>query len=134
MTVTVHRFGVDDPFSLDKLNDVHQALVSAINALAGDDVLQLGVPVDSSPQYMPKTGGEFLGQIKAPSILIGVNAVVTRADTATTALAGVVKAATAVADIATAISNPPTQAEVTAIKNSVNSLLAALRVAGSLAP
>lgn len=47
---------------------------------------------------------------------------------------GCVKIAAAVADLAGGITNPPTQAEVTAIYNKVNDLLAKLRTSGVLTP
>ncbi len=134
MTIVVNRFDEDNPFELDKLNDNFQLLIAAINTLAGDDVLSLGAVVDASPQYMPKTGGTFLGQVVAPSLIVDGAAVVTTATAATTAVRGAVKMALAVADLAGSISNPPTQAEVTAIRDKVNALLAALRTAEMLTP
>lgn len=134
MTVVVNRFDEDNPFELDKLNENFQALIAAINALAADDVLSLGVIVDSSPQYMPKTGGTFTGQVAMPSAIVGGAPAVTTATAATSATRGAVRMALAVADLAAAISNPPTQAEVTAIRDKVNALMASLRVAGVLAP
>ena len=111
--------------------------MAAINALAAEPLLQLGVTPGVSAGYMPVTGGTFQGQITAPSILVGPVAgpqydVVTTNSAATTAAKGIVKMAAAVADLAQAISNPPTQAEVTAIQNKINALLAALRTAGEL--
>lgn len=132
MTVIVQRFDEDNPLTYEALNANLQALVSAINAIAGDDVLQLGVVVDDSPQYMPKTGGTFTGQIVAPSMLIGSDAVVTRATTAEAALRGVVLAAAALADFAGTFSSPPTQAECNALKTAHNTLLARLRASGAL--
>jgi hypothetical protein len=134
MTVIVNRFDEGNPFELDKLNDNFQLLIAAINALAGDDVLSLGALVDTSPQYMPKTGGTFVGAVAMPSATVGGAAVVTTAIAATTATRGAVKMALAVANLAGSITNPPTQAEVTAIFNKVNALLAELRTAGLLAP
>lgn len=46
----------------------------------------------------------------------------------------VTNAIAAVADLAGGVSNPPTQAEVTAIYNKINDLLAAMRTAGHLTP
>lgn len=43
-------------------------------------------------------------------------------------------AVAAVADLSGGISNPPTQAEVTAIYNKINTLLAEMRTAGHLTP
>ena len=51
-------------------------------------------------------------------------------DAATTSVLGLVHQATAVADLDQTISEPPTQAEVQAISDKVDALLAALRTAG----
>lgn len=137
--VIVPVFGPQgEPFSLDSLNSALSAIVAAVNALAAEPVLQLGVIPGNQPQYMPITGGSFAGGISAPSVLIGPvggtqHPAVTRNDAATAAARGVVLLAAAVADLTQAISNPPTQAEVQAISDTVDALLAALRAAGSLA-
>ncbi len=133
MTVILQRFDDTNPLNTDAVNANFQALVAVVNALAGSNALQLGVVVDDSPQYMPKTGGTFMGQIDAPSILLDGVPVIKQDDYATTLLRGLVMKAAAVADISTSISNPPTQAEVTALKNKVNELLASMRVAAQLA-
>lgn len=130
MTVIVNRFDDTNPLNTNGVNENFQALIAAINALAGSNVVQLGVVVDDSPLYMPKTGGTFIGQIAAPSVLIAGELALTRADVATTVLEGVVKAAAILADISTSVSSPPTQAEVLAIKTGLNTLLANLRAAG----
>ena len=54
-------------------------------------------------------------------------------DAATTLLNGVVKQSTAVTDLSQTITNPPTQAEVQAISDKVDELLAVMRVSGQLA-
>lgn len=137
--VIVHSFTAPggQPFSLVALDATIAAIVAAINALAAEPLLQLGVTPGVSAGYMPVTGGTFQGQITAPSILVGPvagpqYAVVTTNDAATTALRGAVKMAAAVVNLTQAISNPPTQAEVTAIQNKINEFIAALRVSGSL--
>ena len=127
------------PFSLGSLDANFAALVSAINGLAAEPLLQLGVSPGVFSGYLPISGGALYGSLSAPSILVGPVGgpfadVITKNDAATTALKGIVKMALAVADISTSISNPPTQAEVTAIKTTVNALLAALRAAGELSP
>ncbi len=127
------------PFSLQALDDNFAAIVAAINALSITPLLQLGATPGVFSAYMPLTGGSFAGQISAPSMLIGPPAgpffdVITANDTATTAVKGLVKQMTTIADIATAISNPPTQAQVTEIKDKINALLAAARTALQLAP
>lgn len=139
MTVVVQRFGESNPFTAEKLNTVIGQLVSAINTLAGEGVLVFGTaPGNDGTGYVPETGGTFYGQIAAPSVLLGppsgTQALAVAANqVATTATAGLVKKAAAVADLGLTISNPPTQSEVDTIMDKVNALLAALRSAGSLA-
>ncbi|MEQ8231216.1 MAG: hypothetical protein RLW61_14435 [Gammaproteobacteria bacterium] len=132
-TVVLNRFDEDNPLDYDKLNANMQSIVAAINALAGDDVLQLGVVVDDSPQYMPKAGGTFLGQVAAPSLLVDSSPVVTQATAATAAVRGAVKRAANVAALAQSISNPPTQAQVTAIQTALNDILTAIKAAEQMA-
>ncbi len=139
--VVIHTFTAPggEPFSLEKLDANIAAIVSAINALAAEPLLQLGVTPGVLSGYMPVTGGSFFGQISAPSILVGPPEgpqadVVTTADAATTALRGLVKQIAAVADLGQGISNPPTQAQVQAIQAKINELLAAARAAAVLAP
>ncbi len=127
------------PFSLANLDANFAVFVAAINGLAAEPLLQLGVTPGVYSGYMPVTGGTFQGQITAPSVLMGPvggtqHEVVTKNSFATTAAAGIVKQMAAIADISTSISNPPTQAEVTAIKDKVNALLAAARTALLLTP
>jgi len=91
------------PFELSALDANFAALVAAINALAAEPLLQLGVTPGVAAGFMPVTGGAFVGQITAPSMLIGPVAgpqvdVLTRNDIATTGLAGVVKKALANVD------------------------------------
>ena len=126
------------PFSLANLDANFAVFVAAINGLAAEQLLQLGVTPGVYSGYMPVTDGTFQGQITAPSVLMGPVGgtqyeVVTKNSFATTAAAGIVKQMAAIADISTSISNPPTQAEVTAIKDKVNALLAAARTALMLA-
>lgn len=143
MTVIINRFDEDNPVTFAALNENFQAIVSAINAMAGSNVLQLGALADDSPQYMPKAGGVFAGQISAPAILVGADPVVTDSeitdvvrdtDHATTVAYGLVKQLATLADVSTSISGTYQQAEVTALKTAINALLAAMRTAGVLAP
>ena len=134
MTVILERFDDNNPVNTPAINANFQAIVAAVNALAGSNVLQLGVLVDDSPLYMPKTGGAFSGQISAPSMVLNGNAVVARGDLASTGLAGLVKAAAAVADLAGTPGVTYQQLEIIGIYAKINALLAALRTAGSLAP
>jgi len=127
------------PFSLAALDGNFAAIVAAINELSITPLLQLGATPGVFSGYLPLTGGSLAGQISAPSMLIGppggpFYAVIDASILATTAAAGLVKKMAAVADLATAISNPPTQAEVTEIKNKINALLAAARTALQLTP
>ena len=139
MTVIVQRFDEGNPFTADKLNTVLGQLVAAINTLAGEGVLIFGTaPGNDGTGYVPETGGTYYGQIAAPSVLLGLpsgtqHLAISAGDLASTATAGVVKKAAAVADLGLTISSPPTQGEVDAIMDKVNALLAALRAAGSLA-
>jgi hypothetical protein len=129
----------DTPFSAASFNTIIGQLLSAINALAGEGVLVFGTaPGNDGTGYVPETGGTYYGQIAAPSVLLGLpsgtqHLAISAGDLASTATAGVVKKAAAVADLGLTISSPPTQGEVDAIMDKVNALLAALRAAGSLA-
>lgn len=136
MTVIVTRFDENNPVTHELINGNFQALIAAINAMAGSAVLQLGAITDDSPQYMPKAGGVFLGQISAPAMLVGASPVATEDDlvAATTTDYGFVKMAVALADVSTSISGTYVQAEVLALKTAINALLAKMRTAGQLAP
>ena len=128
-----------EPFTLAGLDANFAAIVAAINALSTTPLLQLGATPGTFSGYLPLTGGTLAGQISAPSMLIGppagpFYAVMHANSLATTGAAGIVKKMAAVADLTTAISNPPTQAEVTEIKNKINALLAAARTAAMLTP
>lgn len=72
MPTVVHQFNDANPFDVDKLNDSLAALVGAVNALAGDSQVQLSpAPGNDGSFGVPVAGGGFLGQISAPSILVG---------------------------------------------------------------
>lgn len=127
-----------DPANLDNLNANFETLSAVINAMAEDTLLQFGAVPGAIDGYMPLIGGNFIGQISAPSILVGPAAgtkypVVTTDDTATTGTAGLVEMAAAVADLNQTIAGPSI-AEVQAISDKVDELLASLRAAGILAP
>ncbi len=118
--VIVQKFGTEDAeFSLQALNQNFAALVAAINALAADTVLQLGVTPGNLNGYLPITGGTVLGQITAPSVLVGPVGgaqypVLTTNDAATTGARGPVKQAAANVDatassVAVAAANAATQ-------------------------
>lgn len=140
MTVqTINRFDEDTPFTLARLNDNFQRLVAAVNTLAGEQIVQLGtVGGDDGSGALPITGGTLLGQLAAPSVVVGPAGgtqypVVTTNDAPTASVRGAVLRAAAIASVSTSISNPPTQAEVTALKTAINDILAAARTAGWLA-
>ncbi len=129
------------PLSLANLDANFAAIVAAINGLAAEPLLQLGVTPGVYSGYMPVTGGNFQGQITAPSILVGPvggtqYAVVTTNDAATEATRGVVKKAAAVSNVATANADAtygqPEADLINELKTQVNALLAALRSAGSI--
>lgn len=129
----------ENPFTVDKLNDILKGFAGAINSLAGETVVQFSPtnPGDGTG-YAQLAGATFLGQISAPSILIGPAAgpkydVVSKNDKAGAADYGVVKQAANVAALAQAITSPPTQAEVEAIQTALNDLLAALVAAEQMA-
>lgn len=102
--VIVLTFGPNgQPFSLDGMNDNNAAIVAAINALAAEPLLQLGVTPGNLSGYLPITGGSLLGQITAPSVLVGPVggpqfAALTVNDAATEGANGVVKKAAANTD------------------------------------
>lgn len=102
--VIVQKFGPEDAsFSLDALNQNFAAMVAAINALAAETVLQLGVTPGNLSGYLPITGGTLAGQLTAPSMLVGPVGgtqypVVTTNDAATAGVRGVVKQAAANVD------------------------------------
>lgn len=137
--VILDEFNITNQFSLPKLNSNFQKLVGTINSLAAETLVQLGTSPGGDPSYMPITGGSFYGQITAPSMLVGPVSggtqypVVTTNDAATSGTPGAVKQAAAVADLGQTIAGPSI-AEVQAISDKVDALLAALRTAGVLAP
>jgi hypothetical protein len=136
--VIIQEFSEENPPSIPALNTMLRSFVAAINGLAASPLLQVGASPVAAPGSLPLSGGSLYGQLTAPSLLIGPVAgpqyeVIHRNSKAGAADFGIVKKAAAVPDLATAISNPPTQAEVTEIKNKINALLASLRAAESLA-
>ncbi len=154
--VIVQRFGPEDAsFSLDALNQNFAAVAAAVNALAADTLLQLGVTPGNLNGYLPITGGSLAGQVTAPSVLVGPVGgtqypVVTTNDAATTGGRGAVKQAVANVDVAgavpaggtgtaaggwdTAANRDIAIATIIELKTRINALQAALRTAGVLAP
>ena len=138
MTATViFQFGDAEPFTLVKLNANFANMAAAGNALSADQMLQVGAAPGGAGTWVPVTGGQFYGQIGAPSILIGpvggtTYPAVSTGDLATTSAVGVVKKAAASADTAAAPGAGYVQAEVQAILTELRDLKAKLRTAGVL--
>jgi len=139
MTATViFQFGDTEPFTLVKLNANFANMAAAVNALAADQMLQVGAAAGGAGTWVPVTGGQFYGQIAAPSMVLGpvggaTHPAVSTGDLATTSAVGVVKKAAASADTAGAPSAGYVQAEVQAILDELRDLKAKLRTAGVLA-
>lgn len=139
MTATViFQFGDAEPFTLVKLNANFANLAAGLNALSGDPLFQVGTVPGGDGGYMPVTGGQFLGQIGAPSLVVGPvggtqHPVVTTGTLATVSDVGVVKQALAAADTAAAVGATYSQTEVQALLDELRDLKAKLRTAGVLA-
>ncbi len=138
MTATViFQFGDTEPFTLVKLNANFANMAAAVNALAADQMLQVGGAPGGPGTWVPVTGGQFYGQIGAPSVLIGPvggtqYSALTTGDLATTAAVGVVKKAAASADAAGAAGATYVQAQAQAVLDELRDLKAKLRTAGVL--
>lgn len=135
--VLLYEFSATEPFTVDKLNVNFQALVSTVNALAAEQVAQFGL-ASPSAQYLGIAGGTLLGQLAAPSILVGPDGgtkypVVTTNDAATTATRGAVKQGAAVASLGLTAGVAYSQAQMQAVISKLDELLSAMRVAGLLA-
>lgn len=136
--ITLPSFDADNPLDEAQVTQALQLIAGVVNGLAGEATLKVGsAPSNPNPDYVAQTGGNFLGQITASSVLVGPPsgtqyAVVTKNDLATSSAAGIAKAAAALADLNQTISGSYTQAEVQAISDKVDALLAALRTAGVL--
>lgn len=139
MSATViFQFSDDEPFTLVKLNANFENIVAAINALAADQMLQLGAVPGGAGNYVPVSGGQFYGQVGVPSLLIGpptgpAYLAVSMGDQATTTSFGVVRQAAASANVAGAPGASYVQAEVQAILTELRDLKDKLRTAGVLA-
>ncbi len=71
-TTVLYLFDDTNPPTLAKLTHNFQALASLINGLTGDFTVELSpAPGDISGDFVPVSGGPFLGQISAPSIVVG---------------------------------------------------------------
>ena len=139
MTATViFQFGDDEPFTLMKLNANFANLAAGLNALSGDPLFQVGTVPGGSGGFVPVTGGQFLGQIGAPSLVVGPvggaqHPVLTTVSVATVSDVGVVKQALASADTAPAAGDTYSQTQVQALLDELRDLKAKLRTAGVLA-
>jgi|GEM_PF-4700352 len=98
--------------------------------LTGLGVLLSGTPgLEYSTGLQVKLNGATLQRGAS-----GLSVATTSLAVATTTAVGVVLRATTVANLALVVTNPPTQAEVQAVSDKVDALLAVLRTAGLLAP
>lgn len=117
----------DDNLTPDNVNANFEAPAAAVNGLNGEVVLTVGAAEQGgSLAFVPVTGGRFLGQITAPSLLIGPPAgtqkpVLTQGDSAT-----------AIANLEQTIAGAYTPAQVQALSNKLDELLDKLRTAGFL--
>lgn len=139
MTATViFQFGDAEPFTLDKLNANFANMAGAVNALAADQMLQVGAVPGGGATWVPTTGGQFYGQVGVPSLVIGppgglTYLAVSRGDLATPTDVGVVKQAAASANAAGAAGASYSQTQVQAVLDELRDLKAKLRTAGVLA-
>lgn len=139
MTATViFQFGDGEPFTLDKLNANFANLAGAVNALASDQMLLVGAVPGGDTRWVPTTGGQFYGQIGAPSLVLGpvggaTHLAVSRGDLATVTDVGLVKQAAASANTAPAAGASYSQTQVQALLDELRDLKAKLRTAGVLA-
>jgi hypothetical protein len=140
MTATViFQFSDSEPFTLVKLNANFANLAAAVNALSADPLLQVGTVPGGAGNYMPQSGGQFQGQIGAPSMVVGPvggtqHPVVTTGTLATVSDVGVVKQAPASADTAAAAGASYSQTQVQAMLDELRDLKTQLRTAGVLTP
>lgn len=137
--VIIQRLVEGEVGNLDALNDNMAKFAALINSMSQQQLVQFGATPGDPGTAMPLLGGDFVGQITAPSMLVGPAAgpkypVVTENDTASSTVAGIVMAAVAIADLAQTISATPTQAEVQAISDKMDELLGGMRTAGLLEP
>jgi len=68
----LQAFSEDNPATVDKVNHYFSSIIAAVNALAGEPILQWTTAAPSSGVYMPVGGGDFTGPIT-----VGGNPVVT---------------------------------------------------------
>ncbi len=137
-------------------------IANALSNITGEQIVGGSIGSGAiSGEVVPRSGGSYTGPIAAPEItssgaVIGQTGVFVAGVTAASISAsgsvksggkdcvvndkaatpgelGLVKQAAVVASLAGAISNPPTQAEVTAIRDKLNELLNAERSAGQMA-
>jgi len=139
MSVVIEKFDETNPFSIAKLNNNLSAIVAVINTVMGDTQLQFGTTPSGNPTSLPITGGTLLGQLTVPSLLVGPSVgpkyePITTNDSATEIVAGIVRRAANVAQLSQAISATPSQAEVQALTDAFDALLAALVASEVMSP
>jgi len=139
MSVVIEKFDETNPFSIAKLNNNLSAIVAVINTVLGDTQLQFGTTPSGDPTHLPITGGTLLGQLTVPSLLVGPSVgpkyePITTNDSATEIAAGIVKRAANVAQLSQVISATPSQAEVQALTDAFDALLAALVASEAMSP
>lgn len=134
MALVIEEFNETNPFSIDKLNGIIKSLVGLVNTLAGEELAQYsptGVPDGSG--YAKLSGSEFAGQVSAPSMMIGPiggpkYAVISKNNLADAGDPGLVELVALIEDLNQAIAGPSI-AEVQAISDKVDELIAALKAA-----
>jgi hypothetical protein len=148
--------------SLDDIIFNFNLLANALSNITGEQIVGGSIGAGAiSGDVVPRSGGSFTGPIAATEITStgGVNGqtgtfvaglfaasvsasgsvksggkdCVVNDKAASPGELGLVKQAAVVVSLAGAISDPPTQAEVTAIRNKVNEILNAERAAGQMA-
>jgi len=131
MAVILEKFDTENPFSIDKVNANFAAIAAVVNSALGDTQLQFGSTPNANPEFLSIMGGTLLGQLTAPSLLIGTMKetkypVVTTKDKAKIDKVGLIKQAAKVALLSQTISATPSQSEVQAISTALDGLISAL--------
>lgn len=82
--VILQAFDESNPPTVAQINTYFSTLAAAINALAGEPVIEWGAAAPTSGVFAPIAGADFIGPISAPSIKSGspISSVLTVADMA----------------------------------------------------
>jgi len=139
--------------SVDNIDWNMQALLNELGAIDGATIEAGTIPaVAFAVSYLPLGGGTLSGPLEAPGFTVSGDAVVTEADladyytkteadaefatsaTATTSALGQVKQAEAVASLSMSAAGTYSAADLQAVMDKVDYLLAKLRDAGLVAP